>query len=342
MKKLLVITALLLGVFTFTACSRVFEEESTSLFASSEELLGFSVVSTVTALHGEGQESPTAQNGLTFLNANEDPFEILSEIEALEPYLKLVETFMGGTGYSVEVRESEMEDYEHTMVIAMKDITGETIHYTMHYNETIVDETTDEDQDYEEYESVLEGIMVIGETTYTLYGEREVDEGEEELQLTAKIDDENYATLEYEHEYDQGETETEFLYELYRNNVLVKSIEIDFEQDAEETEMSLKFLEGEKESEYDFEIEREDGKTKITIEYKIEYAGDTIEEGDIEVEITFDEESGNYHVTYTIEVESKGQEVIEREYDPFADDEDPEADDDDDDDDEDDEETAAV
>ena len=328
---------LLFGLFTtmliaIAACSGQLsdEQDQSKMFDSSEELLGFAAVSTVTAFEGFNRETTMQDSTFTMLSAQENPFDILAEIDELEPYLKLVETFMGsGSGFEVNVEASEHEDYEHTMQISVRDITGEMVTYTMHYNETIVDE----DEEDGEYESVLEGIMIIGETTYELHGEREVEEEEEELKLTAKLDDENYVTLYYEVEDEDDEFESEFLYEMFVDNQLVKSIEIEFEQDDEETEMELKFIEGNKESEYEFEIERDGDETAISIEFKIVVDGTTVEEGDIEVIITFNQETGEYKVVYEIEVKDHGETTIEREYKPERDDEDNDDEDDEDDDD---------
>ena len=245
MKKLLILSVLMAAFFVFVGCgSRDKIDDSGSLFDDKETLLGFAALSSVMTLDNnlEGMASHQSPSS-HFLNApQDDTFAILSEIDDLTPYLELVSTFMGsGSNFDVTVTDSDYEDYDHKMDISTINMEGNTVVYTLHYNETF-DNEDDEDFDPEEADSILDGIMIIDGVTYTLYGERQTDEGEESLELTAKIDDENYVTLDYEIEIDSDERSIEFMYEMFINGQLVMSIEIDFEEDAEETELSLKFM----------------------------------------------------------------------------------------------------
>ncbi len=317
MKKLFLLTALLTLAFAAVACDSLEERirdefDSNELFQSSEEVLGFSVISSVTALSAMNYEATTAdaQPAITRLSQTADVFEILEDIEALEPYLALVMTFMGeGNSFSVSVDASEEEDYDHVMLIQSMNLKGETVVYTFHYNETI---EYDDDDDDTEFESVIEGIMIIDGVTYTLYGEREVDEGEESLELIASLDDENYVTFYVEIEDDGDEFESEFEYEMFVNNQLVKRTEITFEREEDEIEMELKFIDGNRESEYEFEIEFDEDEITIEIEYKIVVDGNTIEEGDIEITIMFDEATNQYTIVYKIDVQGEGEVIVER------------------------------
>ena len=319
MKKLTVAAVLLILAFTTLACSgleeRIRNEFDGELFASHEEMLGFSVISSVTALSSLNQEPATAnaQPSIVRLSQVNDVFEILEDIEDLEPYLALVMTFMGeGNGFSVSVEASENDDYDHVMQIQSLNLKGESVIYTFYYNETI--EYDDEDDD-SEFESIIEGIMIVDGVTYSLYGEREVEEDEESLMLIASLDDENYVTFHVEIEDDGDEFESEFEYELFVNKQLVKRTEISFEREEDELEMELKFIDGNRESEYEFEIEFDNGEITIEIEYKIVVDGTTVEEGDIEITITFDEATNQYKVIYKIEVEGGGDVIVERDID---------------------------
>ena len=344
MKKLLLGLTLIIATITLIGCSLLDETKTEgSVFDSKDSVIGFSALSSVITLHGSTDGTSLQDNTVTTLSTHteDDTFAILSEIEELTPYLDLVSTFMGnGSNFSVDIQASDHEDYEHQMTIYTVNMEGETISYDMHYNETF-DVDDDEEFDPEEYDSILEGIMIIDDVTYTLYAEREIDEGEESLELVAKLDDENYVTLDYEIEIDDDEYETEFLYEMFVNNQLVKSISIEFEQDEEETELEMKFVRGNRESEYDFEVEIDGNTRYVEIEYKITVDGDTVEEGEIEVTIVYDAETGQTYVRY--EIESKGEKIIyDDNYDqPGLDnDEDDDEEDDEDDDEEDDEDDA--
>ncbi|MDG6244932.1 MAG: hypothetical protein QCH31_11195 [Methanolobus sp.] len=248
--------------------------KESKLFEITEEVIAFSALSAVSAF--EQVESTDVAQETTQTRFN---------IEEVEAYLPLVNTFMGeDNGFSVEVLDSSHAEYENRMDITIVDFTGDRVTYELHYNETI----TKIDDD--EIESIITGVLIIDGITYQLYGELERDSDEESLEMTARIDDENYVTVNYEIERDIGEYETEFEYEVFQDKQLVQRTEIKFEQEDGETEMSLKFLQGTYESEYDFEIETDDGIKTIEIEYKISESGSVIEEGEYEAYINADGE----------------------------------------------------
>lgn len=312
MKRFILVFLLGLSAIGFISCSSLLSE-NTSIFESKEDMIGFSALSSVMTLHESTTDTPTLLNVTPLATNDDDTFEILSEIEELTPYLELVTTFMDNdSNFETTVEASDLEDYEEKMIISTINMEGESISYTLYYNETIeMDDDPDEDDentlDEDEYDSVIEGIMIIDEVTYELYGEREVEEGEETLELIANLDEENYVTLEYGIEKEENENETEFLYEVFVDNQLAKSVEINFEQDKEETELSLKFVRGTRESEYNFEVEYDGDTRKIEIDYKIVQDGDTIEEGEAEVTIVYNADTDETVVRY--EVESDGQQT---------------------------------
>lgn len=331
----------MVSIFTLIGCNIIDEGiNEGNIFNSKENVIGFSALSSVMSLHDVSQDATLKAEHVTHLSTQtslDDTFAVLSEIDELAPYLDLVTTFMGnGSNFNVDVQASDMDEYEHKMTIFMMNMEGETTSYDLYYNETFEQDDDEDDMDTDEFDSILEGIMIIEGVTYHLYGEREVEEGEEELELTAKLDDENYVTLKYEIENDGNEQETEFEYEMFVDNQLVKRIEIEFEQDAEETELELKFVRGTRESEYEFEVEIDGNTRYIEIEYKIVDDGVTIEEGEIEITIVYDPDTGETTVRY--EIESAGERIVidEDELNDDDDDDDEEDTDDEEDDDDDD------
>lgn len=308
MKRLLTLAVFMTAIFTLIGCGlRDSIDDTGSIFDDKETLFGFSALSSVMKLHNdvtetEMQASQAMQLSYTTQN---DTIELLSEIDALTPYLELVSTFMGGeSNFDVDVTTSSHADYDHQMVISTVNMDGNIVHYTMHYNETF--DNDDETVDPEEYDSVIEGIMIIDDVTYTLYGERQIDEGEEALELVAKYDDDTYVTLDYEIEIDADDHTVEFDYEVFKDNELVMSIELEFAQSDEETEISLKLIRGTREIEYDFEVERDENNERtIEIEYKISEDGSVIEEGEADIIITYDEQTDRYVIRYTIKTDGE-------------------------------------
>jgi hypothetical protein len=328
MKKLFLSLTFILAVTLLAGCTLFKGTTSLSLFETKEDVYAFSAVSAMSAL-SQMDNFTTVSNDSMFmnLNVNQEELEVLKDIEDLEPYLKLVETFMGqDNGFTTELTESPLEDYETLLIITIVDITGERLTYELHYNETITD------QDEDEVESTLEGVLIYDGQTFIFTGEREVEEGEEAFEMTAYLDENNYVFIEYSREIDEDETEIEFLFELYKDGTLVKSTEIEFELEEDEVEMTLYFMENGRESEYKFEIETDGNETEYEIDYKITEDGNLVEEGTIEITITFDSASGTYIISYEIKVDNEEGRIIDKEYknDFEADDNDDDLEDDDD------------
>ena len=311
MKKFLILGVLSIMFIGLAACDESTETEPVS---DSNEMMGISTMATVGALGGiEKAQTAANQSDVTQLNVT-DGFDVLDSIDELQEYLDMVRTFMGtDESFEVDVHESDMDEYEYLMVIGFVNMNGQNEAYELHYNETIVDEDDDDEDGDDEFETTIEGILTIGDTVYDVTGEREVDQGEEEFEMTARIDDENYVTIAYEVERESDENEFELEIEIFVDNQLFKSVVIEFEQEEEETELELFFLEGDRESEYEFEIEEDGNETTYEIEFKITDGGNLVEEGDIEILVVYDEQTDEYTVTYTIETKSGESIVIEGE-----------------------------
>lgn len=321
-----VLFTLFIGV---VACSN--GEEPIETTDNSVEQLGMSAFASVGALNDMQRMTTMSNTPSPQTLSVLDDIEVLDSIDELQEYLDLVRTFTGDESFDVNVEVSEMEAYDYVMAIQFMSMEGNTEVYYMHYNETIVDE----DEDDEEFDSIIEGILEIDGETYQVYGEREVELEEEEFEFRAYLDDDNYVTVSYEFEDDGEESELELVIEMYMNNQLVKRVEIEFEEEYDELELELKFVEGTLESTFEFEIETDGNETTLDIEYKMVDDGTTLEEGEIEILIVYNEADDTYTITYTIETSENKSTVIEE---SSNDNDDDDNDDDDDEDDEEDEE----
>ena len=328
MKKLLLLTTVFITGFALFGCQAIDDYlDNDKPLSTQEEVLGFSAISSVVALSDTQTPVAKTSNGITLLNSEEPTLDLLNDIEELEPYLPLINTFIGGTpSFSVEEKESDLEDYEVLLEIQMLNLNQEVETYSFYYNEEIIsdssedddddddkdqdveDEDTDDEEEENEIESILSGIMIIGETTYTLEGERkmesEEDESEQVLNLVASLDDENYVTVEYTQETETDASETEFVYEHFVNNQMVKRTEFEFEDETGEKELSLKFLAGDTEMEFEFELENENGQRVIEVGFKKVVNGSVVDEGEMDIVITYNQETGEYSIAYEYEGET--------------------------------------
>jgi hypothetical protein len=336
MKKI-IFGFVVLSLLVLTACTDGFNYSDNDLFNSNEEIISFQAFAAASFLGDVSNETLNANDGNTLLSVPLETVEETEEVEdteepsnplilSIEPYIELAEKFLGNdNGLSVNMGLSDMEDYELMMTFQTKGLLGETQSYTIHYNMTIIEEEDDET------EFSLVGIMVVGDQIYQLTGEREVEEDEDKIEFIAKLDDLNY----FESEYKVESSETEFEIKVVKNGetVLETSIEIEIEED--ETKISFEFYDNGNEGTYEFKYEFEGEQQVLKIEYDVTFDG--IEsEGEVTVAVMVDEVTGE--TTYKLYVDPDDDDAYEDELDRDVDDDDDDEEDEDDDDDEEDDE----
>lgn len=307
MKKLLsLVVAGFIGLL-LVGCSLSESSSSSEALKTKEDVLGFSALTSIKALSlvsdneaapmaealsysyiMNNEEKPVEETPVEETPVEEQPVVEAPELLEIEPFLAIMKSFKEKEGFTVTVKESDNEDYEVLMNITLVDIDGSPLEYEFYYNETVVDEE----------KSTIDGIMIISGVTYFLEGEKEFevdgDETEEELELKAYLDEDNYVLLSYEIETETDEIEKEFKYSIYQNGELVRSIEIEFEEEEDETELKISFTENSTKRTYEFEIE--DG--EIEVKYEVKVDGETVLKSKAKVVITKDEETGKDIITY--------------------------------------------
>ena len=99
--------------------------------------------------------------------------------EELDGYMALVESLLSDGGFTVTTEASDRADYDVKSVITYRDMHGNTLGYTMYYNETLIPDFDDDDDDddwedrfEQEEEYAIEGIMIIDGIEYRIHGER--------------------------------------------------------------------------------------------------------------------------------------------------------------------------
>lgn len=153
------------------------------------------------------------------------------EIALINKYMLLAETVLSEGLVTVE-KESDLPDYEKMLVTRIGGIDGSLTESILYYNEAIIE------KDEEETETSINGILKMGNTIFTVRGERSLEQGEEELEFTATAKDGTYVVVEHEAEYG----ETEYSYTVYRNGMIADefSLENETENGVNEVEMKIK------------------------------------------------------------------------------------------------------
>jgi hypothetical protein len=328
MKRLIGI-ALIALLTVLTACTATNSNETTSAsFDSNEEILSFQALAAASLMTGSEEQLLSEANEIRLLSETEEETDEEDFLTAtIEPYIKLVEAYLGSNeGLAVIVEAADREGFDSMMRFEVRGLLGETEKHVIYYNMVLVDEDDDES------EFSLEGIMLVENLEYALMGKREVEDGEEEIEFIAKLDDDNYVESKYEVESE----ETEFEIIVVRNGETVSETKVEIEFDDDETSVELEFLDGESTGKYEFSFENVDGQNILKIEFDVEIAGEQ-QQGEIVVTVMIDDVTGETY--YQLFVDPDDDEAYEKRSDrDFDDDEDEDDDDDEDDEDEEEEE----
>ena len=335
MKKLL-LGFMVLSVALLTACT---SSLNTGLkFSTNEDVLSFQALIASALLPSSQEETLSGQYNVmsaTLVNTETEEVDEVVEEETseaetvlanIDPYVELIEKILGSNnGLSVLVETSTVEGYAYMMTFETSGLLGESQSYIIHYNMTSKDESDenddDEEEEQDELEFVLDGIMMVGDQVYTLEGEREVEEGEEKIEFTAKLDDLNYIETEFKTETD----ETEFKIKVVSNGIVVSETEIEIEIEDDGIKVELEFLSGDNKGKYEFEYEVEDGQNVLKVEFDVEIDGISTK-GDITLLVLVDELTGETNYQAYVELDDD-DEVYEKELDRDIDDEDDDDDD---------------
>lgn len=329
MKKI-ILGFVMLSVVLLSACTAGLNT-NTKLFETNEDVISFQALSAMTLLSSGDSNTTLSQNDSNvllsyqlFQEGTEDPVnqeDLMNEedplISTIDPYIELVEQFLGtNDGLDVLVTESPLVDYEFMMTFGTNGLKGETQTYVIHYNMTVTDEEEDET------EFALDGIMIMDDVTYYLTGEREVEVDEESIEFIAKLDDDNYVESEYSVESDEIEFETVVVL----NGEVVSETKIEIEYEEDETKIELEFLSGASTGTYEFTYELEDGEPVLKIDFDVEIDGIQTQ-GEIVVSIIVDEVTGE--TSYVLYVEPVDGEAYESTTDRDIDDDEEDEEDDD-------------
>ena len=162
----------------------------------------------------------------------------------LDSYMGLVDSFLNGSGYSVEVTTSDRAEYDEMMKISYSGLNGST-KYEMHYNKMLIPDFDDDDrwEDEEEEEYALEGVLVVDGTEYPVQGVREIErergEYESETEFRVTLENGRSVWVEQSESSEKDEHELEYSYLIRENGSVVERSSFSFEEENGETELEM-------------------------------------------------------------------------------------------------------
>lgn len=191
----------------------------------------------------------------------------------LDGYMALVESLLSDGGFNVTTEASDREGYQVKSVVTYRDMHGNTIGYTMYYNEVLIpdydDDDDDDDWDEIEEEYYIEGIMIVDGAEYPVRGERssesEPGESEEETEFIVTLSSTRRMVVEQSVETEDGEHEREYNYVIYEGRKVIERSTFEYEVEHGETEIEMTHYKDGVNTVFFFDKEMRHGKEVIRI-----------------------------------------------------------------------------
>lgn len=191
----------------------------------------------------------------------------------LDGYMALVESLLSDGGFNVTTEASDREGYQVKSVVTYRDMHGNTIGYTMYYNEVLIpdydDDDDDDDWDEIEEEYYIEGIMIVDGAEYPVRGERssesEPGESEDETEFIVTLSSTRRMVVEQSVETEDGEHEREYNYVIYEGRNVIERSTFEYEVEYGETEIEMTHYKDGVNTVFFFDKEMRHGKEVIRI-----------------------------------------------------------------------------
>lgn len=196
------------------------------------------------------------------------PETSVSAFPELDGYMGLVDSFLNGSGYSVEVTDSDRAEYDEMMKISYSGLNGST-KYEMHYNKMLIPDFDDDDrwEKEEDEEYALKGVLVIDGMEYPVQGVREIErergEYESETEFRVTLEDGRSVWVEQSESSEKDEHELEYSYLIRENGRVVERSSFSFEEEKGETELEMITEKNGKRESFSFEKESYRGREYI-------------------------------------------------------------------------------
>lgn len=189
-----------------------------------------------------------------------------SEIDfnELAGFVKSMATIVNDIENKFVVEESDRPEYETKIMYNCQGLNGEEQTYIIYYKETIVNDK-DKNKDKDKVETTLEGIALVDDKEYQVFGKKEVEEDELEIKLKIVFDEKNYVKISQEKETN----EVEYEYKVVENGRTTHEFEMEFKEKNGKMVVEIEQeINGQKEK---IEVKQSENKNKIKIE--VEFNG---------------------------------------------------------------------
>lgn len=251
MKKLFILLGL--GVLSLSGCDLNNPTSNNANKASFKDMYSLSALSGINMLNM--RSAPSLKKKAANLT-EEDKTEILKKLE-------VVDNLISGNMITSKEENSDLADYQKMYTISTSDLDGNTSSYRFYFNELIIADEDDNDDDEvdNEQEFHLSGIVINNDVTYKMEGKKEIEEGEFEVEFKIMMDELNYVVVEQEIE----DNEEEYKYTSYTDGKKTLEYELEFEVNKNKVEVEFKEKSGTSKKKTKFESVEKDGKKEVKI-----------------------------------------------------------------------------
>ena len=223
-------------------------------FSSSADAFGFAGATAGAFLSGldssASSVSPTASNAPT---ADQQ-----KNVEIINKYIDIFDSVVGNNAIVSKKEHIDNDpNYNYKLTTTITNLDGSKQEFVMKFKEVKKDNTWVTDDDDDEIESTLTGVMTYAGNDYEIKGKKTVEEDEVEIEFVAYLNESIYVKVEQETE----NGEQEFQYEIWENGVVIDSTSIEVETERDEIEVEMEYSKGGETSTYKFE--REGNQLKI-------------------------------------------------------------------------------
>jgi hypothetical protein len=321
MKKFLLLILTISTAWLLIGCS----QDNEVTLETDDQLFTLQALSSTTLLN-YNQLSVT-QTSLPLANDEIPEPEIAKELKDIDYYVEMMDLFLGQENLTVVSETSDNEDYEFMTTYSTTSLSGEEALYVFYYNEyeleeneTLApeDQTTESpddkpfrfhDEDDEFVAMGIEGVLILGETTYNIEGKKIINSQKEIYRLRSFIDESNYVLVNYQTDVDDQDKE-KFFFRLVENDVVISESKIMMFSRDNRLHLKLEFTEGELYESYLFNIRTEDDTKYIFIKYDIQN-GEENETGVVRLTAQTDPDTGEIIYDYAMKPDNGRKEIRE-------------------------------
>ena len=289
--KIILFVSIIIGVVLLSGVAIFLVKKTTSSNKMTvEDIYSTNIIASVELLNNQ-MDTATQKLSTTNDNSMMLPLAYTSSLnyDELAELVSSMATIINDTKNNFVTEVSDKPEYETKIVYTGKALDGTNEVYTIYYSET-PDTSFNDDKD--ETRTIITGIAIRGDKEYSVYGQKETERKESELELRIIFDQRNY--VEISHELENRETEYE--YEVVRNGRSVSEFSLELKESYGRT-----IVEIEKEfagREQEIKLINYENSAKVKIE---------LEEENINLvcELVTKEDGKNYYVFTNLKTQEK-------------------------------------